>query len=63
MEANGENGWSDITTERCIGIKLPMDEIAECHLGLGLNDRWPFGVGINGRVGHFRPMTSPGLKM
>ena len=38
---------------RCIGMKWPMDHVADGHLGLGLNCR----------VGHFRLMTSPGLKL
>ena len=40
-----------------------MDEMADGHLGLGLNGRWPFGVGLNGQVDNLRPMTSPGLKL
>ena len=28
---------------RCIGVKWPMDEMADGQLGQGLNDRWPFG--------------------
>ena len=50
-------------TLRCIGIKWPMDEMADGHLGLCLNGRWPFSVGLDGRVSHFRLMTSPGLKL
>ena len=45
--------------------------IARAVLALGSNGRRPprpkwlttFGVGLNGRVGHFRLMTSPGLKL
>ena len=48
---------------RCIGMKWPMDHVADGHLGLGLNDRWPFRLGLNCQVGHFRLMTSPGLKL
>ena len=48
---------------RCIGMKWPMDHVADGHLGLGLNCRWPYHLGLNCRVGHFRLMTSPGLKL
>ena len=33
------------------------------HLGLGLNGRQLFGVGLNGQVSHLRPVRSPGLKL
>ena len=45
--------------QRCIGPKWPMDQLADSHLGLGLNGRQPFGVGLDGRVGQLRPVTSP----
>ena len=48
---------------RCIGIKWLMDEMANGHLGLGLNGQWPFGVGLNEQVSHFWPMMSPGFKL
>ena len=34
---------------RCIGVKWPMTQMADSHLGLGLNGQWPFGVGSNGQ--------------
>ena len=37
--------------------------MADGHLGLGLNGRWPFWAGLNGQVGHLRPVTSPGLEL
>ena len=40
-----------------------MDEMADGHLGLGLNGQWPLGAGLNGQVDHFRLMMSPGLKL
>ena len=40
-----------------------MDQMAGGHLGLGLNGRRSFGVGLNDQVGHLRPVTSPGLKL
>ena len=49
--------------ERCIGMKWPMDHMANGHLGLGLNCRWPYHLSLNCRVSHFRLMTSPGLKL
>ena len=49
--------------QRCIGSKWPMDQLADGHLGLGLNGGQPFGVGLDGRVGQLRPVTSPGLKL
>ena len=48
---------------RCIGMKWPMDHVVDGHLGLGLNWRWPYHLGLNCQVGHFRLMTSPGLKL
>ena len=42
-----------LKVRRCIATNWPMDEMADGHLGLGLN----------GRVSHFRPVKSPGLKL
>ena len=42
---------------------LHWDQMADGHLGLGLNGRWPFGVGSGGQVSHFRPVTSPWLTL
>ena len=43
--------------------EMAMDHVADGHLGLGLNCRWPYHLGLNCRVSHFRLMTSPGLKL
>ena len=31
------------TIIRCIGSKWPKDQLADGHLGPGLNGQWPFG--------------------
>ena len=41
---------------------LHWTQTADGHLGLSLSDRWLFGAGLNGRVSHLGPVTSPGLK-
>ena len=44
-------------------ITLHWTQMADGHLRLGLSGRWPFGVSLNGQVGHLRPVMSPGLKL
>ena len=40
-----------------------MDQMADGHLGQGLNGQQSFGAGLNEQVSHLRPVTSPGLKL
>ena len=41
----------------------PVDQLADGHLGLGLNDRRLLGAALNCRVSQLIPVTSPGCKL
>ena len=52
-----------LVTKYTSGFTLHWTQMADGHLGLGLNGRQPFWVGLNGQVSHLRPVMSPGLKL